>query len=1139
MNKLMTKIVGATLGLAMAIGVGAGVTKNRNANPVFATDYTEIATFDFSSTTPDGSTSTSLTNDTIKTLLNNSSSVSNLVTSVTNKSGDVYSGKGSGGGSIPQHTLKIGKASGGGAFTFTIGGNDNISKVVVNGHVWKNTSAISVNGSDSQTYATTQSATAHPFEFELANATKTITVSVTTSAVCASSIVLYKIASGGQQGPTALADPNPQYNDSTKKVTWTTDAHATKYQIKVDSAENFEDISITPNPEYDASGLTTGVQHTVQIKAVGDETNYSSTTGSVQFTPTAPFASKNYVLCTSTTDLEAGASYLITSGVSGTVKTMSTTESANNRPETNITITDSKAATAQDTLTITLGGSSGAWTFSTDNYAGTTGYLASGTGSNNHLRVLASADNCTVSFNNNAAIITFSTNTGGRNIVRYNSSSKWFACYGANNTQADVYLWREYTSKTPTELTVTGTPTKLSGYYDSDAFDPTGITAYQVTYSDSSTKIVPASDIVWPPLTANMGKIKGSYTERGTTLYTPEYDISVSADTMYIEVSGTMVTSYYTTDSQWNKGNLIVQRKYTSGKNTADVTSSSTFAYYRDSEMTDAVASPAALGEGENQTIYVKATYSETSNATGYAQVVSVTIEHGTLQSDPLTADEAITKGLALSSKGVTANYYYISGVVSSVEENGLGDPEKQYATFLLDDNNASADFKAYQIQAAEGCSNYSALRAGAEVLIKCKIYKYNSTTIENSTSDSSILSISYTAPTLTGVSLNKTLVYLGVGESDDLVLSPIPVGAELGEITWNTTNPDAVTVDQNGHIAAVGVGDATISATAGGFEATCLIKSAFKATAQYSGSTTNMNATGNAATIGLDNNVFSVDAAKGGNNNFPGLNADGDIRLYSGNDIVVTINSSYTIANIIIDYKSGDSYSKVYVNDALVSKTNGAYAINNESFKIHANGGTIKIDSIDIFYRDATAKEEVERLNTQTELAYRYQKDDGGNFTYSDIVMRFGAQISKDLWSELDTDSHVITGFGVILMDGEMVKNAADVADAMTDMALSTVSEDLSTYLAIDYFVPIANMNEKIGSNANDYFWNLRVSVDQTEMNKTYSAVAYIKVGDEYVLLNMARESVKTLASDYLANRNCDDTTAGGSLQNIVETVA
>ena len=177
----------------MAAGVGVAVGNNK-ASKVDAA-YSEIATLDLAANAPSGSTSTQLTNTTLKDALNAGSSVSNLVTSASITSGKVYNGKGSGGGSIPQATLKSGTASAASAWTFTIGGSDNITKVVINGHVWKTTTTVSVNSSSGQTYSTAQSATAHPFEFELSTATKTINVSVGTSALCISSIVLYKTVS--------------------------------------------------------------------------------------------------------------------------------------------------------------------------------------------------------------------------------------------------------------------------------------------------------------------------------------------------------------------------------------------------------------------------------------------------------------------------------------------------------------------------------------------------------------------------------------------------------------------------------------------------------------------------------------------------------------------------------------------------------------------------------------------------------------------------------------------------------------------------------------------------------------------------------------------------------------------------------
>ena len=161
----------------------------------------------------------------------------------------------------------------------------------------------------------------------------------------------------------------------------------------------------------------------------------------------------------------------------------------------------------------------------------------------------------------------------------------------------------------------------------------------------------------------------------------------------------------------------------------------------------------------------------------------------------------------------------------------------------------------------------------------------------------------------------------------------------------------------------------------------------------------------------------------------------------------------------------------------------------------------------------------------------------DSLSYDYSNISIRFGANITKALWDELDTNDHVISGFGVIIADGDFVTNAADMAAAMSDVVSSTVTTTFTQEVyVIDYFVPIANKASTIGEDANNYFWNLRWDIDEANMDKTYSAVAYIKVGDEYVLMNMARESVETLALDYLTNRGCNENTAGGSLQAIVD---
>lgn len=131
--------------------------------------------------------------------------------------------------------------------------------------------------------------------------------------------------------------------------------------------------------------------------------------------------------------------------------------------------------------------------------------------------------------------------------------------------------------------------------------------------------------------------------------------------------------------------------------------------------------------------------------------------------------------------------------------------------------------------------------------------------------------------------------------------------------------------------------------------------------TLAYKGSTTtNMTVDGNnAATVGLNAEEWSVTAAKGGNNNAPGLNKDGSIRLYyaasGSNTITVTSTvEGLTIGSITITYTNDNNNGKVLVNGETINGTDGTYTINANSFVI-TNGNTsnvqVHIESIVIEY--------------------------------------------------------------------------------------------------------------------------------------------------------------------------------------------
>ena len=116
----------------------------------------------------------------------------------------------------------------------------------------------------------------------------------------------------------------------------------------------------------------------------------------------------------------------------------------------------------------------------------------------------------------------------------------------------------------------------------------------------------------------------------------------------------------------------------------------------------------------------------------------------------------------------------------------------------------------------------------------------------------------------------------------------------------------------------------------------------ASEAIMQYTGGvTTNMVGDGanNAATVGLDADLFTVLAEKGANQNLPGLNKANDIRLYAdknsgnGNTITVSI-ASGTITSIVLDIKQTATFV-VKAGETAVTEEEGAYAINATSFSI------------------------------------------------------------------------------------------------------------------------------------------------------------------------------------------------------------
>ena len=245
-----------SLMVLMTVGVGS----------VLGAEYEEMLTLDVAKNAPTGSTSTQLTIDDIKSYLQNAAPNTSNIKSATNKTGDVYKGKGNGGDGIPQQCLKIGKASGPGSFTFTIADSfDNISKVVLVGYGWKTTTAVSVNNLDA--LKPTKAATEVSFEYILGTPTKTISISVATSAFCATQIILYKEAAS-KCAYTVTFNSNDGTNSTSSQ-------EFTSGEEKALTANSFSRTGYTFtewNTETDGSGVSYTNQQLVSSLAANGET---------------------------------------------------------------------------------------------------------------------------------------------------------------------------------------------------------------------------------------------------------------------------------------------------------------------------------------------------------------------------------------------------------------------------------------------------------------------------------------------------------------------------------------------------------------------------------------------------------------------------------------------------------------------------------------------------------------------------------------------------------------------------------------------------------------------------------------------------------------------------------------------------
>ena len=123
----------------------------------------------------------------------------------------------------------------------------------------------------------------------------------------------------------------------------------------------------------------------------------------------------------------------------------------------------------------------------------------------------------------------------------------------------------EYSSKTLSSLSVSGTPTKTS-YYAGESFNPAGLTI-TANYNDESSADVTSECTFSPnPLTAGVTSVTASYTEGGVTKTADITGITVSTRTIEtLEVTNNPAKMVYIVGESFDPTGMIVKATFDSG----------------------------------------------------------------------------------------------------------------------------------------------------------------------------------------------------------------------------------------------------------------------------------------------------------------------------------------------------------------------------------------------------------------------------------------------------------------------------------------------------------------------------------------------------------------------------------------------
>ena len=254
-------------------------------------------------------------------------------------------------------------------------------------------------------------------------------------------------------------------------------------------------------------------------------------------------------------------------------------------------------------------------------------------------------------------------------------------------------------------------------------------------------------------------------------------------------------------------------------------------------------------------------------------------------------------------------------------------------------------------------------------------------------------------------------------------------------------------------------------------------------ATLEYIGvGTTNMTGENDAIKLNLNSEIFNVVGSKNESSNLPGLNKEGDIRLYSKdttNGSSLTVTSSANILAIKINVKKVEENSvlTVLVNESEVSALeDGTYIVNATSFTLKNVGtaGQVQITSVEIDLDGEVSNtqaldsqifaEEKAALNINTEVADTLELPEAG--LYKNTVISW----------ESDNDSVIEIIDGIVTIN----RQANDTLVTLTATITRGNSSDTKE-------IEVTVMAEEVVDSTKKY---VKVTSDLSDWSGTYLIV-------------------------------------------------